>query len=462
MKFYSADDYGAYGRAKEETTRAEAGRFFALAQADAAARERAIGAANEADRFAFQAAARDAQLMEDRNRFQLQQALQERDREERRGDVLFNRRLMLGQEGREQERFKLARERFETDKKLAEDDARLMGLEDESIGSSIAGAIAASEESLGAQQAAFKRAQDALTQSKGKLAAAGFTFRGDNFVRPPLSPTLPEAEKKKLVEAQAALEQNYFDAVAARADADRELKIALQNASQVRTSAIRNQMFPGQGVVVSGRTGKRYPFGAQPGVASAVGGGPPVTEIPRLGNGRLGPVPGATLQPAEARQTDEQFGPSVSPIVARQSAAQGRPSPAYLAREMQGAPSAFEAVSAEVRRRLSPEQQFQANRFALLHYFRQLGLNPYSEPLRIGESSFFKAPLDYMQEFEKTPEFQAWYANLDDSLKARIADSSAVAALGRRKGSLDIERWPYPPDTNFNWRRSDPSEPVYE
>lgn len=137
MQFYSADDYGAYGRAKEEATQREANRFFALAQADAAARERAIASANEADRFAFQAAARDAQLMEDRNRFQLQQALQERDREERRGDVLFNRRLMLGQEGREQARLNLAERRFKADEdafnKQLERESKLEGQEGEAI-----------------------------------------------------------------------------------------------------------------------------------------------------------------------------------------------------------------------------------------------------------------------------------------------------------------------------------------
>lgn len=254
MKFFSADDYGAYGRAKEETTRGEAGRFFALAQADAAARERAIASADEADRFAFQAAVQDARAMEDHNRFDLQQANQ-------RSDAEFNRSLMLSQEDRAKEQAKLKREESAFNRKLAEDDARLMGLEDESIGASIAGSLAAAEESLNAQQAAFKRAQDALTQSKGKLAAAGYTFRGDNFVRPNLDPLLPEAEKKKLAEARAALEQNYFDAVAAKADSDREFRIALKNASEMRTSAIRNQMFPGQGVVTSGRTGKKYSFG---------------------------------------------------------------------------------------------------------------------------------------------------------------------------------------------------------
>ena len=466
MAYVFANDIGGFQGARER----EQGRFDVLARQAAADQERAIASANEADRFAFQAAARDAQLMEDRNRFQLQQALQERDREERRGDVLFNRRLMLGQEGREQDRFKLARERFETERKLAEDDARLMGLEDESIGSSIAGSLAAAEESLSAQQAAFKRAQDALTQSKGKLAAAGFTFRGDNFVRPNLSPMLPEAERKKLVEAQAALEQNYFDAVAARADADREFKIALQNASQVRTSAIRNQMFPGQGVVTSGRTGKKYSFGPQMGGPAASGGldMQNVTQVGWVGpQGRelANPfrVPGATPPPV-ARQTDEEFGPpeTVSPQPARPPEAQGRPSPTYRTQEMQGAPSASEIVSAKARQLLSPEQQFQANRFALLDYFRQLGLNPYSEPLRIGSSSLFRSPIEYMQEFQKTPEFRAWYDNLDDSLKARIAESAAISALGRSKGSPGVERRPYAPNSNFNWRRSDFSEPVYE
>lgn len=459
-KFYSDADYGAYGRAKEETTRAEAGRFFALAQADAAARERAIAAANEADRFAYQAAARDAQLMEDRNRFELQRALAERDREERRGDTLFNRRLLLSQEGREQARLNLAERKFKADEdafnKQLELDSKLEGQEGEALARGYM-EIVPQLKSLDEQLEGLRDTDELLRKD---AVAAGLVVGQKGFGLPSgtgmLDPAKQQALQTKMSEVNVELKR--IEDLKKAAQTKQQLllrdKYALDRSAGRLGAVLTERGLEGRGRII--------PFPQVPAAPTAVGGGPPVTEIRRIGNGRLGPVPGATPQPAVARQTDEEFGPSVPPIVARQSAAQGRPSPAYLAREMQGAPSAFEDVSAEVRRRLSPEQQFQANRFALLHYFRQLGLNPYSEPLRIGESSFFKAPLDYMQEFEKTPEFRAWYANLDDSLKARIADSSAVAALGRRKGSLDIERWPYPPDTNFNWRRSDPSEPVYE
>lgn len=434
MKFFSADDYGAYGRAKEETTRGEASRFFALAQADAAARERAIASANEADRFAFQAAVQDARAMEDRNRFDLQQAIQNRNYGDQRSDVEFNRSLMLSQEDRAKDQAKLRREESVFNRKLAEDDARLMGLEDESIGASIAGSLAAAEESLNAQQAAFKRAQDALTQSKGKLAAAGFTFRGDNFVRPNLDPLLPEAEKKKLAEARAALEQNYFDAVAAKADADREFRIALKNASEVRTSAIRNQMFPGQGVVTSGRTGKKYSFGPQMGGPAASGGAMPsnVTDIPRdPSTGRL-VVPGATPRsatpPPAARQTDEEFGPPapVSPIVARQSATQGRPSPARQQIEALG-PMTDETFRTALAR-FTPAERNDAYRTIRALTFKSLGLNPYSEQLRIGESRLFRNPDSYMLDLAQTPEFTTYWKSMDPEEKARILQAALIEA----------------------------------
>jgi len=329
-----------------------------------------------------------------------------------------------------------------------------MGLEDESIGASIAGSLAAAEESLSAQQAAFKRAQDALTQSKGKLAAAGFTFRGDNFVRPNLSPMLPEAERKKLVEAQAALEQNYFDAVAARADADREFKIALQNASQVRTSAIRNQMFPGQGVVTSGRTGKKYSFGPQMGGPAASGGAMPsnVTDIPRdPSTGRL-VVPGASrtsevpAAPAEsrfeaaARQTDEAFGPPAP----RSPAFIPSPSPARQRVESAG-PMTDETFRAAVTR-LDPAAQAEVYRAIREMTFRELGLNPFSEQLRIGESRLFRNPETYMRELARTKEFDDYWKSLDPGDKSRILQSALLQAeTGNRYSRFGIDLPSYGP-----------------
>lgn len=353
MKFFSADDYGAYGRAKEETTRGEASRFFALAQADAASRERATASANEADRFAFQAAVQDARAMEDRNRFDLQQANQ-------RSDAEFNRSLMLSQEDRAKEQAKLKREESAFNRKLAEDDERLRVLEDESIGSSIADSLAAAEQSRSAQQAAFKQALLDHAEAKGALTAAGFTFRGNNFSRPNpnLNPMMSEAEKKKLAETHAALEKDYINAEAVLRDAKSQFDIALKNASEVRTSAIRNQMFPGQGVVTSGRTGKKYSFGPPMG-APADSGGLNMQNVTQVG--WVGPqerelanpfrVPGATPPPV-ARQTDEEFGPPapVSPIVARQSATQVPPAAAERPRQYTGfVPAAYRAAGAGLK-----------------------------------------------------------------------------------------------------------------
>lgn len=260
MKFYSADDYGAYGRAKEEATRGEASRFFTLAQADAASRERAIASANEADRFAYQAAARDAQLMEDRNRFQLQQALQERDREERRGDVLFNRRLMLGQEGREQDRFKLAKERFETEKKLAQDelnlDQRVAGEEGRLL-----------MQQFDAAQRREKELSESLKQLDRQIqfqtdtaAKRGLVADRDGFFKPSgLQAMDPEAAK-----TAALVNRNLRELVGAAAPLSDEIKRARELQDQTRAKAARARAyFTSNGLATA--TGSFYPFPASAG-----------------------------------------------------------------------------------------------------------------------------------------------------------------------------------------------------
>lgn len=84
-----------------------------------------------------------------------------------------------------------------------------------------------------------------------------------------------------------------------------------------------------------------------------------MTVIDRVGEGRLSPVPGATPRsatpPPVARQTDEEFGPPapISPIVARQSAAQERPAiptAAERPRQYTGfVPAAYRAAGAGLK-----------------------------------------------------------------------------------------------------------------
>lgn len=272
MAYVFANDIGGFQGARER----EQGRFDVLARQAAADQERAIASANEADRFAFQAAARDAQLMEDRNRFQLQQALQERDREERRGDVLFNRRLMLGQEGREQDRFKLAKERFETERKLAQDelnlDQRVAGEEGRLL-----------MQQFDAAQRREKELAESLKQLDRQIqfqtdtaAKRGLVADRDGFFKPSgLQAMDPEAAK-----TAALVNRNLRELVGAAAPLSDEIKRARELKEQTRNRAARFQSyFTPEGLATA--TGSFYPFPASAGpVAPAPAPAAPMTAAP--------------------------------------------------------------------------------------------------------------------------------------------------------------------------------------
>ncbi len=426
MQFYSADDYGAYGRAKEESTQREANRFFALAQADAAARERAVASANEADRFAFQAAARDAQLMEDRNRFQLQQALQERDREERRGDVLFNRRLMLGQEGREQARLNLAERRFKADEdafnKQLELDRQLEGQEGEALAQRYM-EIVPQLKSIDEQMEGLRDTDELRRKEAVEL---GLIVGPKGFDVPS---AMVDIAKQQALRAKASEFNNELKRIAElqKAAKDKQTLLLRDKYNLDRSAGRMGAVLTERGLEGRGRI---IPFPQVP--ASAVGSGLPVTVIDRVDGGGLGPVPGATPRsatpPPAARQTDEEFGPPapVSPIVARQSATQGRPSPARQQIEALG-PMTDETFRTALAR-LTPAERNDAYRTIRALTFKSLGLNPYSEQLRIGESRLFRNPDSYMLDLAQTPEFTTYWKSMDPEEKARILQAALIEA----------------------------------
>lgn len=259
MAYVFANDIGGFQGARER----EMNRFDVLARQAAADQERAIGAANEADRFAYQAAARDAQLMEDRNRFQLQQAQQERDREERRGDVLFNRRLALGQEGREQERFKLKQEESAFNRKLAQDelnlDQRVAGEEGRLL-----------MQQFDTAQRREKELSDALKQLERQIqlqtdiaAKRGLVADRDGFFKPSgLQAMDPEAAK-----TAALVNRNLRELVSTATPLSEEIKRARQLQEQTRNRAARFQSyFTPEGLATA--TGSFYPFPASAGPAT--------------------------------------------------------------------------------------------------------------------------------------------------------------------------------------------------
>lgn len=350
MKFFSADDYGAYGRAKEETTRGEASRFFALAQADAAARERAIASANEADRFAFQAAVQDARAMEDRNRFDLQQAIQNRNYGDQRSDAEFNRRLMLGQEGREQARLNLAERRFKADEdafnKQLELDRQLEGQEGEALAQRYM-EIIPQLKSIDEQMEGLRDTDELRRKEAVEL---GLIVGPKGFDVPS---AMVDIAKQQALRAKASEFNNELKRIAElqKAAKDKQTLLLRDKYNLDRSAGRMGAVLTERGLEGRGRI---IPFPQVP--ASAVGSGLPVTVIDRVDGGGLGPVPGATPRsatpPPVARQTDEEFGPPapVSPIVARQSATQVPPAAAERPRQYTGfVPAAYRAAGAGLK-----------------------------------------------------------------------------------------------------------------
>lgn len=282
MAYVFANDIGGFQGARER----EQGRFDALARQAAADQERAIASANEADRFAYQAAARDAQLMEDRNRFQLQQALQERDREERRGDVLFNRRLMLGQEGREQARLNLAERRFKADEdafnKQLDLDQRVAGEEGRLLMQQFDAAERRKKEladTLAALDARAREVTNQAVRSGLRVGRNGLLENPSGILNPGLDRSAATANQ--LLQEIASQMQ--------RLDPELKSTEALQKTTRARAAGMQAYFTP-EGLATA--TGSFYPFPASAGpVAPAPA---PTTRQPamrfRLEGGQLVPV----------------------------------------------------------------------------------------------------------------------------------------------------------------------------
>lgn len=422
MAYVFANDIGGFQGARER----EQGRFDVLARQAAADQERAIASANEADRFAYQAAARDAQLMEDRNRFQLQQALQERDREERRGDALFNRRLMLGQERREQARLNLAERRFKADEdafnKQLELDRQLEGQEGEALAQRYM-EIVPQLKSIDEQMEGLRDTDELRRKEAVEL---GLIVGPKGFDVPP---AMVDIAKQQALRAKASEFNNELKRIAElqKAAKDKQTLLLRDKYNLDRSAGRMGAVLTERGLEGRGRI---IPFPQVP--ASAVGSGLPVTVIDRVDGGGLGPVPGATPRsatpPPAARQTDEEFGPPapVSPIVARQSATQGRPSPARQQIEALG-PMTDETFRTALAR-FTPAERNDAYRTIRALTFKSLGLNPYSEQLRIGESRLFRNPDSYMLDLAQTPEFTTYWKSMDPEEKARILQAALIEA----------------------------------
>jgi len=436
MAYVFADSIGGWQGARER----EQNRFDVLAQQAARDQERAIASANEADRFAFQAVARDAQLAEDRNRFMLQQALQEQSRTDRLGDVRFNRQLALSQEAREAERQKLARERFETDKTLTQKQLDLDTKFEQQEGNALATRYVDTVQRLRPLAEQLEGLADTENMLRDQALAAELAFdeRSKSFAPPRPAPGVMQDPEKlsKQVRLAQELTRDLNRVMKLQEEAKRSRERVLRDQDRVRMdagrygAALTERGVEGRGMVFPFPQAEALSAAAESG---AVAPGRPVTQVnfvdpsnPSRGLTVPGaaPIPDAAPGPAAqrseaaARQTNESLTP--------------RPSPAYLERATQG-PVPAAQVWADVYSRLRTDDRMFAERELRNMLFKKLGLNPLSEPLRIGNSSLFRNPQDYMKDFVKTKEFDEYWAALPDDVKAQMMESALSQSLSGRK-----------------------------
>ena len=185
----------------------------------------------------------------------LNRRLQEQSRTDRLGDVRFNRQLALSQEAREAERQKLARERFETEKKLSQDeldfDKRVSGAEGQLLMQQFDSAQRREKEIADA----LKRLDAQLKFQTDTATKRGYQQGRDSLFTPSAMQGMdPDARR-----GAAMINQNIASLLAEAQPLSEEMKRVRKLQDETRARAARMQTYITPEGMVSAR-GQVYPF----------------------------------------------------------------------------------------------------------------------------------------------------------------------------------------------------------